>query len=160
YYTEPWLRRFDARVVNAIAEGPRQRVWLDRTAFYPTSGGQPYDTGRLNDVNVVEVFDEDEGRVGHLVEGVLSVGDAVVGEIDWPRRFDHMQQHTGQHILSAAFERLHAVRTESFRLGAEVSTIDLAREVTPREITLAEDDANRVVFEGRPVSIRFVSAEE
>jgi alanyl-tRNA synthetase len=160
YYTEPWLRRFDAHVVDAIDEGSRQRVSLDRTAFYPTSGGQPFDTGQLSGLAVADVTDEDDGRIVHVIEGSLSIGMSVTGEIDWPRRFDHMQQHTGQHILSAAFERVHGVRTESFRLGAEVSTIDLAREVTPREIAAAEDVANAVVFEGRPVSIRFVSETE
>jgi alanyl-tRNA synthetase len=114
----------------------------------------------LNGLPVVDVIDEDDGRVAHVVAGHLSLGDAVVGEIDWSRRFDHMQQHSGQHILSAAFERLHQVRTESFRLGADFSTIDRAREVAPAEIAAAEDDANRLVWAGRPVSIRFVSAEE
>jgi alanyl-tRNA synthetase len=90
----------------------------------------------------------------------VPIGERVAGEIDWPRRFDHMQQHTGQHILSAAFERLQGVRTESFRLGADVSTIDLAREVTPDQIAAAEEDSNRVVWEGRPVSVRFVTPEE
>jgi alanyl-tRNA synthetase len=161
YYPEPWLRRFDARVVEATSGGPRQRVCLDRTAFYPTSGGQPFDTGRLGEARVVDVIEDDAGRVVHVVEGAaLAVGDAVSGEIDWPRRFDHMQQHTGQHILSAAFERLHRVRTESFRLGDEGSTIDLAREVSHAEIVAAEDDANGVVWEGRPVSIRFVDGAE
>jgi alanyl-tRNA synthetase len=84
----------------------------------------------------------------------------VRGEIDWPRRFDHMQQHTGQHVLSAAFEHLFQVRTVSFHLGADVSTIDLARDMTPAEIAAAEREANRVVWEDRPVTIRFASAEE
>jgi alanyl-tRNA synthetase len=160
YYTEPWLRSFDARVTEARDEGGRQRVWLDRTAFYPTSGGQPFDTGTLNAARVVDVIDDAEGRVVHVVEGRLTAGETVVGEIDWERRFDHMQQHTGQHILSAAFERLHHVGTESFRLGADFSTIDLTREVTPAELASAEDNANRVVWEERPVSIRFVSDDE
>ena len=82
------------------------------------------------------------------------------GSIDWPRRFDHMQQHSGQHVLSAAFVRLFDVRTVSFHLGSDASTIDLAREMTPRELAAAEDEANRIIWEDRPVTIRFVSAEE
>ncbi|MGE3841847.1 MAG: DHHA1 domain-containing protein [Vicinamibacterales bacterium] len=160
YYTEQTLKRFDARVVRAEDEVlGHQRVWLDRTAFYPTSGGQPFDTGHLNQAAVADVVDDD-GQVVHLVDGRFAPGDAVVGVIDWPRRFDHMQQHTGQHLLSAAFEHVHQVRTESFRLGADCSTIDLAREVSLQEIEAAEDDANRVVWEGRSVSIRFVSEKE
>ena len=92
--------------------------------------------------------------------GALKPGDVVSGEIDWGRRFDHMQQHTGQHVVSAAFDRLFGVRTESFHMGTLSSTIDLAREVTPAEVAKAEDDANRVVWEDRPVAIRFATAEE
>ena len=90
----------------------------------------------------------------------MKAGEVVTGEIDWARRFDHMQQHTGQHVLSAAFDRLFGVRTESFHLGQLSSTIDLAREVTAAEIAEAEDEANRVVWEDRPVAIRFATAEE
>ncbi len=90
----------------------------------------------------------------------MEVGQAVHGEIDWARRFDHMQQHSGQHVLSAAFDKLFAVRTLSFHLGGAVSTIDLAREMSPAEIAAAETEANRVVWEDRPVTIRFADAEE
>jgi alanyl-tRNA synthetase len=132
---------------------------LDRTAFYPTSGGQPFDTGTLGAARVVEVVDEDDGRVVHVVEGETQPGP-VHGKIDWPRRFEHMQQHTGQHLLSAAFDHLLQVRTVSFHLGTASSTIDLAREVTADEIARAEREANRVVWEDRPVTIRFADAEE
>jgi alanyl-tRNA synthetase len=160
YYTEPWLRRFETRVTDVVPAGSSLRVWLERTAFYPSSGGQPFDTGTLNDARVRDVIEGGDGRVEHVVEGTLEVGQPVVGEVDWPRRFDHMQQHTGQHILSAAFERLYKARTESFRLGAEFSTIDLAREVMPSEIASAEEEACRVVWEERPVTIRFVTDAE
>jgi len=160
YYTEPTLTQFEARVVRSEDEAlGRQRIWLDRTAFYPTSGGQPFDTGRLNQAAVADVVDED-GEIVHLVDGRFTAGEAVVGVVDWPRRFDHMQQHTGQHLLSAAFEHVHHVRTESFRLGTDCSTIDLAQEVSLQQIEAAENDANRIVWEGRPVSIRFVSETE
>src|SRR5690606_41152042 len=135
-------------------------VVLDRTAFYPTSGGQPFDTGRLGAAKVTEVVDGDDGAVVHFTSAALEPGSNVSGEVDWPRRFEHMQQHTGQHVLSAAFDRLFEVRTESFHLGADSCTIDLAREVTAAEVAAAVDEANRVVWENRPVTVRFVTAEE
>lgn len=160
YYAEPWRRHFDACVVRVEPEAGRWRIWLDRTAFYPTSGGQPHDTGSLGGARVLEVADDEEGGVVHVADAPLAEGEAVRGEIDWPRRVDHMQQHTGQHLLSAAFERTASVATVSFRLGAEVSTIDLAREVAPEEIAAAEALASRIVWEDRPVTIRFVSEAE
>ena len=160
YYTEPHLREFDASVVAVERSGGRTLVRLDRTLFYPTSGGQPFDTGQLGAARVVEVTDTDAGDVVHVVEGeMLSAGSMVHGAIDWERRFDHMQQHTGQHVLSAAFERLSGTRTVSFHLGAGSATIDLDRELSPAQIASAEDEANRIVWENRPVAIRFVDAE-
>jgi alanyl-tRNA synthetase len=167
YYTEPYLRAFDATVARVDRRDDRLMVTLDRTAFYPTSGGQPFDTGRLGTLPVVEVIDEEDGSITHVLEPKLQlgsqnleVGQAVHGEIDWARRFDHMQQHSGQHVLSAAFDKLFAVRTVSFHLGGAVSTIDLAREMSPAEIAAAEAEANRIVWEDRPLTVRFVDAEE
>lgn len=176
YYTDPFSREFDATVIGVESAQPPTvfvRVRLDRTCFYPTSGGQPFDMGTLDGSSVVDVVDEDEAGITHIVESrlgpvdpaagpdpVLRIGDRVHGTIDWVRRFDHMQQHTGQHVLSAAIVRLFDVPTVSFHLGAEASTIDLARELTAREIAAAEEEANRIVWEDRPVTIRFVSAEE
>jgi alanyl-tRNA synthetase len=167
YYTEPYLRAFEATVARVDRRDDRLMVTLDRTAFYPTSGGQPFDTGRLGTLPVVEVVDEEDGSITHVLEPKLELGtqklevDQVVhGEIDWSRRFDHMQQHSGQHVLSAAFDKLFAVRTVSFHLGGAVSTIDLAREMLPAEIAAAEAEANRIVWEDRPVTVRFVDAEE
>jgi alanyl-tRNA synthetase len=160
YYTEPYRRSFDATVISATPAGNRLHVTLDQTTFYPTSGGQPFDTGTLGGAAVVDVLDNDDGTITHVVSGSFQAGDVVSGEIDWARRFDHMQQHTGQHVLSAAFDRLSGVRTESFHMGQQSSTIDLAREVTPADVLKAEDDANRVVWEDRPVAIRFATAEE
>jgi alanyl-tRNA synthetase len=160
YYHDPYLREFDAAIVETTTHEGRTAVVLDRTTFYPTSGGQPHDTGTLSGARVVDVISDDEsGRVLHVVDRAPE-GTAVHGSIDWTRRFDHMQQHTGQHVLSAAFDRLLGVRTESFHLGADASTIDLAREVTAAEIARAEDEANHVVWEDRPVAIRFAGAEE
>lgn len=160
YYTEPYRRTFDATVLSAEPVAGRLHVTLDQTAFYPSSGGQPFDTGTLGGAAVVDVIDRDDGDITHVVSGSLKSGDVLAGEIDWARRFDHMQQHTGQHVLSAAFDRLFGVRTESFHMGQLSATIDLAREVSAAEIAKAEDDANRVVWEDRPVTIRFATAEE
>jgi alanyl-tRNA synthetase len=167
YYTDPYLRSFDAVVRVVDRRDERLVLTLDRTAFYPSSGGQPFDTGKLGEWSVVDVVDEDDGTISHHLDVATdpgwpapTVGDTVHGEIHWPRRFDHMQQHTGQHVLSAAFERVFGARTVSFHLGAEASTIDLARELTPADITTAEAEANRIVWEDRTVAIRFATAEE
>jgi alanyl-tRNA synthetase len=160
YYTDPASLEFTSRITDVVPSGDRWHVLLDDTAFYPTTGGQPNDTGKLGFANVVDVFEDDDGRVVHVVDRELEAGQTVHGVVDGPRRMDHRQQHSGQHVLSAAFLRLHGVRTLSFHLGAGVSTIDLAREVAPAEIEAAENEANRIVWEDRPVTIRFVSAEE
>jgi alanyl-tRNA synthetase len=159
YYRDPYCRRFEAVVTRAFEHEGRRAVTLDRTAFYPTSGGQPFDTGRLGDVAVVETVDVDDA-IAHIIAAPLQEGGGVIGEIDWVRRFDHMQQHTGQHVLSAAFDRLFDNRTMSFHMGGEVSTIDLQREAGPADVERAVDAANSVVWEDRPVSIRFASPEE
>src|SRR5262245_36334882 len=132
YYTDPYLRGFEATVAALDRDtSARIVVTLDRTAFYPTSGGQPFDPGTLGGFRVVDVFDRDDGSIAHVLsaDSRLEPGTRVAGEIDWGRRFDHMQQHTGQHVLSAAFDHLFRIPTVSFHLGAESSTIDLARVV-------------------------------
>ncbi|HYM25695.1 MAG TPA: DHHA1 domain-containing protein [Vicinamibacterales bacterium] len=168
YYNEPYRRSFDAAIATVEpGESPAELVvTLDRTAFYPTSGGQPFDTGMLSGRRVTNVFDRDDDAIAHVIQATetgsagLAPGTAVHGDIDWQRRFDHMQQHTGQHVLSAAFDRLFKVATVSFHLGAETSTIDLARGVSASEIAAAEDEANRIVWEDRPVHIKYADAEE
>ena len=160
YYTEPYRTAFDATVVAVDLVEGRTHVTLDQTAFYPTSGGQPFDTGTLGGAAVSDVLDREDGTIAHVVSGSPRVGEVVRGAIDWARRFDHMQQHTGQHVLSAAFDRLFGVRTESFHMGTASATVDLAREVSAQEVTKAEDQANRIVWEDRPVAIRFATPEE
>jgi alanyl-tRNA synthetase len=165
YYTDAYRTSFDARVLRctprtAPGGAPAFGVELDATAFYPTSGGQPFDMGRLDAARVIDVIDEEDGRITHVTEAPLAEGAVVSGTIDWPRRFDHMQQHTGQHVLSAAFDRLFANRTESFHLGSDTCTIDLAREAAASDVAAAVDEANRIVWEDRPVEVRFVTAEE
>jgi alanyl-tRNA synthetase len=159
YYLEPTCQSFDAIVTRVLSHEGRPAVHLDRTAFYPTSGGQPFDTGRLGGVDVVDTIDDDDGVV-HVLSGAIAEGTAVHDDIDWARRFDHMQQHTGQHVLSAAFDRLFDNRTTSFHMGADTATIDLAREMTAAEVERAIDEANRVVWDDRVVTIRMVSPEE
>ena len=160
YYTDPYSTSFDAAVVRSFDHQGRPAVVLDRTAFYPTSGGQPHDVGTLDAAKVVDVVDLEDGTVAHVLESALSARDAVHGEINWARRFDHMQQHTGQHVLSAAFDHLFSNRTMSFHMGADVSTIDLAQDAAADVIAAAEREANRVVWEDRPVEIRFATEEE
>ena len=160
YYRDSFLRAFDARVESCEREGERWKVVLDRTAFYPTSGGQPHDLGKLNDVPVIEVADAEENKVVHYTSAEVPAG-AARGEIDWARRLDHMQQHTGQHLLSAAFIELFKFQTISFHLGRELSTIDLqAPEIVARHLEEAGRRVNEIILEDRLVTVRFGTAEE
>jgi alanyl-tRNA synthetase len=151
YYANPYLCRFSGQVIARQLVGGRPAVALDRTAFYPTGGGQPNDTGTLAGVPVIDVV-VSEGLVWHLVGGEIPDGE-VVGEIAWARRFDHMQQHTGQHVLSQAFIRTADADTVAFHLGASASTIDLDRsELGPDLIESAEAAANAVIDRALPVT--------
>ena len=159
YYTDAYAKAFDGRITDVSADG--QRVYLDRTAFYPTSGGQPYDLGSLGGAQVADVVDEDE-RIAHVLAAPLSghaIGDAVRGEIDWRRRFDHMQQHTGQHLLSAVFATLFGYETASVHFGADRSSLDLdVGAIDAAQLGEAERRANEIVWENRPVSVSFEDA--
>jgi len=162
YYSDSHLIEFNARVVDLTE---RVSGWtaivLDRTAFYPTGGGQPSDTGTLNGSRVVECVDDGD-RVLHVVQGATpNIGSEVNGRIDWSRRLDHMQQHTGQHILSQAFITLFNAPTKGFRVLDQSSEIDVdlsnpSNEVIERAVELA----NNVVWEDRQITIRNVSSEE
>ncbi len=158
YYADAYQSEFDATVEAVELRDGLNVAVLDRTSFYPTSGGQPHDTGTLAGLKVVDVEDRADGAIGHLVEGDLRVGQPVHGRVDWARRFDHMQQHTGQHLLSAAFDHLYQARTVSFHLGRLGSTVDLARDLATEAIAHAETEANRVVWEDRVVRITSVGA--
>ena len=160
YYTDPTCIEFDGTVMSVSSVDGRTIVVLDRTAFYPTSGGQPNDTGSLGDAEVTDVLDQEDGTIGHVVSAAITEGASVHGRVDWVRRFDHMQQHTGQHILSAAFDRLHHARTIGFHLGAALSTLDLDKALGSEALAAAESEANRIVWDDRPVSIRFATPEE
>ncbi|HET9481981.1 MAG TPA: alanyl-tRNA editing protein [Candidatus Polarisedimenticolia bacterium] len=164
---DSYLTRFDAHVTHVEPAGPGLLlIELDRTAFYPTGGGQPHDTGRLGGLEVVDVQEAAGGGIRHLVR-VESAGgtrageipEPVSGEVDWTRRFDHMQQHSGQHILSRAFVQVAGAATRSFHLGAAACSIDLdAGEVTEPLVRRAEAVSNVVIFSDLPVRVREADA--
>jgi alanyl-tRNA synthetase len=172
YYQDSFLYEFDARVMDVVAASPaepRPALVFDRTAFYPTSGGQVFDTGRIRagnsgeEVPVVEVAEREDGAILHFLAGPapFSSGAQVHGTIDVQLRRDHMQQHSGQHVLSAAFVRLYAMPTLSFHMGDDYCSIDLeAKALSAQQLEAAERLANEVVLEDRAVDIRFVSLEE
>jgi alanyl-tRNA synthetase len=165
YYHDSFLYDFDACVVETRDSNGRHAIVLDRTAFYPTSGGQVHDLGILTvdgkQIAITEVADEEDGRVLHFASQPLSVGTQVHGAVDAARRLGHVQQHSGQHVLSAAFIRLFNMPTVSFHMGEESCTIDLeTSSLTAPQAQKAELLANEVIAEDRPVSIRFVPLEE
>jgi alanyl-tRNA synthetase len=159
YYTDSYLTSFEARVVDVSDDG--RRVYLDRTAFYPTSGGQPHDLGTLSGGRIKEVVDEGD-RIAHVLEEPVRVeASRVAGEIAWERRFDHMQQHTGQHLISAVLEEAFGHHTVSVHFGSEYSSLDLDVEALSAErIFQAEARANLIVAENRPVTVSFEDASE
>ena len=152
YYQDCYLREFRAQVVDTADDG--RRVYLDRTAFYPTSGGQPFDTGTLGGAMVIDVIDEGD-RIAHVLDAPIPAGE-VAARIDWARRFDHMQQHTGQHLLSAVWEELFHIPTLSFHMGAESSNIELgAPSLSARQMEQVEERCAEIMREGRAVAIGF-----
>src|ERR1041384_2519716 len=163
YYADSHLIEFDARVVDVT---DRVSGWtavvLDRTAFYPTGGGQPSDTGTLNGSRVVECIDDGERGVLHVVQGLAPARDAIVsGRVDWLRRLDHMQQHTGQHILSQAFINLFNAPTKSFRVLETSCEIDVElNNPTTEIIERAVELANNVIWEDREIAIRNVTPDQ
>ena len=173
YYTDPFLHDFEARVTSVANDAGRTSVTLDRSAFYPASGGQVFDKGwiefsdgpEFSRLNVNEVAENEQtGEVVHYLEAEtasLKPGAVVRGSIDTARRRNHMQQHSGQHVLSAAFEKLYNFATVSFHMGDESCTIDLATEaVSAKQLQAAERLANEIIAEDRPVEIRFATLEE
>jgi alanyl-tRNA synthetase len=168
YYDDAFEREFKARVVycellppdvNTGITSQALGLVLDRTAFYPTSGGQPHDLGKIGDANVLDVRDDGE-EIIHVVDRRPGSPD-VLGCINWPRRFDHMQQHTGQHLLSAIFQERFGLPTVSFHLGTETCTIDLrGPEPTEEILEGAQRAANNVIFEDKPIGIRYGSQEQ
>jgi alanyl-tRNA synthetase len=157
YYTDAYLTTFDASVVDRSEDG--RRIFLDRTAFYPTSGGQPNDVGTISGVSVADVVEE-ENRIAHILARPLIAGTSTVTcVVDWQRRFDHMQQHTGQHLLSAVLAEMMGHQTTSVHFGAQWSSLDLDTDTLARaEVVAAERRANEIVVENRPVTVSFEDA--
>lgn len=159
YFGNPYLRDFSARIVKRGAQEGRPVLVLDQTCFYPESGGQPSDKGTLSGVNVLQVF-EAEGKIFHVVESDI-LSEEVIGNIDWTTRFDHMQQHAGQHVLSQSFFELYKAETLSFHLGEEVSTLEMdLRNLTEDQAAKIEERANAVVYEDREIKSYFVTEEQ
>ncbi|MBT2660471.1 alanyl-tRNA editing protein [Bacillus sp. ISL-45] len=161
YYHDAYLKKFSAELITQKEdEAGRNYVILSQTAFYPTGGGQPSDLGILNGIEVVNV-EEVGGEIRHYIKEELKDGNRIEGAIDWDRRFDHMQQHAGQHILSAAFEELYGYKTVSFHLGKDTLTIDLDIETLGAvEAEKVEELANQVILENRPIHTKWVGTEE
>lgn len=158
YYTDSMIKEFTAQVLHTGNDG-RDYVVLSNTAFYPTGGGQPHDTGWLNDTDVIDV-EKIEDEIRHYVSGNIPIGE-VTGKINWERRFDHMQQHAGQHILTAAFVELFGITTTSFHLGSGVVTIDLNTDsISDEQLQLAETRANEIIIENRPIETKWVTKDE
>jgi alanyl-tRNA synthetase len=167
YYFDSQLREFEARILARKPiereEGEiQQAVRLDRTAFYPTSGGQPYDTGTLDGKPVVDVWEDENGDIWHhVLEGFEDDAEVVLGSVDWPRRFDHMQQHSGQHLLSAVFETQLSAKTVGFHLSGEESTLDLdVSDLTWGSVFRVEERVNRIVWADHPVETRMIAQSE
>jgi alanyl-tRNA synthetase len=163
YFTDSGLLEFEAKVLELSTESRGYQVILDRTAFYPTGGGQPNDVGMLGAARVIDVVETDSGAICHIVEDAASIakGASVSGMVDRGRRFDHMQQHSGQHILSQAFIKACGAETRSFHLGPSSSTIDIdLQSPTDALIHAAEEIANEVVLEDRPMRVHMVNDEE
>ncbi len=157
YYDDAYQHQFSAEV---IASRPGW-VQLDRTAFYPEGGGQPADQGWLNELAVTDTQVDEQGAIWHQVAESVPVGTVVSGRIDWTRRFDHMQQHSGQHVLSQAFWQLYQASTVGFHLGEQLVTIDLDQpDLSDADLLQAEELANAVIRSSRPVVARFVTADK
>jgi alanyl-tRNA synthetase len=157
YYTDAYRAEFTATVLERSDDGTR--LYLDETAFYPTSGGQPHDVGTLGGIDVVDVVDEEQ-RIAHVLASPLDPARLrIPGRVDWARRYDHMQQHTGQHLLSAILDDLFGARTVSVHFGPESSTLDVdVEDLSHDQLVAAESRANELVGEARPVVVTFEDA--
>jgi alanyl-tRNA synthetase len=159
YFEDPYQREFEAVVVKTLTYQGKPALVLDQTCFYPESGGQPADRGTINGVEVVHVLEENDHILHLIKEDVPS--DRVKGKIDWERRFDHMQQHAGQHILSQSFHELLQAATRSFHLGEEVSTLEIdLRKIREEDAERVEKRANATVFEDREIKSYFIDDDE
>ena len=159
YYNDPYLREFDATVLSCEAGKEGWIITLDRTAFYPEGGGQPADHGTLNGIAVTDVH-EKNGIVLHTCADALEKGTTVHGEIDWQRRFDHMQQHSGEHIVSGMLCSTFHCDNVGFHMGAETVIIDYNTEISWEDVLRIESQANRYLWENHPFVVTYPSADE
>ena len=159
YYQDSFIQSFPAQVLSCQAAGEVWKVVLDQTAFFPEGGGQPADLGILGAVRVLDVHEKD-GVVVHSCSGPLAEGETVMGKIDWNRRFDHMQQHSGEHVLSGILCGDYHCSNVGFHLGAETVTIDYNADISWEQALAAEAKANRIIWENREVEITYPSPAE
>ena len=161
YYKDSYTTTFSASVTDHLVLDGKPALILDQTYFYPTSGGQPHDVGQINEIPVLDVLVRlEDGAIVHILEKAVE-SDRISGTIDWSRRFDHMQHHTGQHILSQAFIRIAGAQTVGFHLSDSSVTIDLdKKELTEAEIDAAEEMTNAIIWQNRPIKILEVTHEE
>ena len=165
YYDDPYCKEFDAIVEECVPAEDDFLLRLNRSAFYPTSGGQPYDTGDISEARVLDVFADKDGEVWHRIDRALETGSSVHGRIDWERRFDHMQQHAGEHMLANAAWRILGGMTIGLHLGADVSSIDMTlpegkTHATEEELRALEDDVNARIQRDVPIRQWFPSEAE
>ena len=162
YYNDAYTTRFEAAVEGRTRVDGRPAVRLDQTYFYPTSGGQQHDLGTLNGIAVVDVQVMPDGDVLHLLaEPLDEMAEVVAGEIDWQRRYDHMQQHSGQHLLSQLFYQIFGMETVSVHFGDTGSTLELdTEEITPAQLSEAERQANELIWQNRPIHCYMVAESE
>ncbi|WP_312635238.1 alanine--tRNA ligase-related protein [Oscillibacter sp.] len=159
YYTDPFLKEFSAKVLTCEAVKTGWEVVLDQTAFYPEGGGQPADHGTLNGVSVFDVH-EKNGVLFHICENPVEIGETVTGQLDWARRFDHMQQHSGEHILSGILCEAHDCDNVGFHMGADTITIDYNADISWEQALEAERRANEYIWADVPIDISFPTPEE
>ena len=160
YYEDPYQKTFTAQVLSCEpGKKGRYQVILDQTAFYPEGGGQPYDIGMLGGVKVLEVHEKD-GHVVHETEAPLTVGGTVTGEIDWQRRYDHMQNHSGEHLFSGLLHRHYGYDNVGFHMGEDEITVDFNGPLTMEQVEALEREANEVVYANGPIRITYPTSEE
>ena len=161
YYKDAMMKEFKSQVVKTGKDETGNFIVLDNTAFYPTGGGQPHDTGWINELEIIDVEKIDEEIRHYTAADVSNISGEISGKLHWSRRFDHMQQHAGQHILTAAFVELYDMATVSFHLGTELVTIDLnVGEVSEDQLAAVEKRANEIILENRPIETKWVTKEE
>ncbi len=160
YYQDAYRQTFSAEIVHSSQDKQGPYIVLSNTAFYPTGGGQPHDTGWIEDVEIINV-ENIEGEIRHYTAEPTALTGTVSAKINWARRFDHMQQHAGQHILTAAFVELFGYQTVSFHLGTEIVTIDLdTPAITEEQLLAAQARANDIILENRPIDTKWVTKDE